>query len=54
MSATSARIVELAVPSCGHGSRSAQFDAFYRDRRISIRRRGRHEAEQILRPILRS
>jgi hypothetical protein len=37
-------IVELAVPSGGHGSRSAQFDAFYRDRKISIRRRrGRHE-----------
>jgi hypothetical protein len=40
-------LVELAAPSGGFRSVFIEFDAFHRERRISVRRgRSRHEADQ--------
>jgi hypothetical protein len=41
-------LVELALPSSGFRGQTSEFEAFHRERRISIRRgRNRHDAERL-------
>src|SRR5262245_34773934 len=41
-------LVELALPSTGFRSQTSEFEAFHRERRISVRRgRTRHDVERL-------